>query len=116
LVSLAVLSNTNGIALKYLHWLTLVLIFIPTIALAIVIRPGVSDSKYLISGNAFPALVDLPGEGQGALIAGRWVVTTAHATQGYKLSQVWLHGKWREVATGCTFVLVSQFRKRIRWR
>lgn len=79
-------------------WWTLALCIAPAVAMAIVIRSGVADSKYLIPDNAFPALVDLPGEGQGVLIAPRWVVTAAHATQGYTLDKVWIHGKWRDVA------------------
>jgi len=46
----------------------------------IVIRPGVADTKYLVSDTAFPALADLPYEGHGVLIAPTWVVTAAHAT------------------------------------
>jgi hypothetical protein len=71
---------------------------VPALALAIVISPDVSDTKYLVSDSSFPALVDLPGEGQGVLIAPRWVVTAAHATQGYMLMRVRIHGQWRDVA------------------
>ena len=53
---------------------------IPAAATAIVIKPDVPDYKYLIPGDAFPALVDLPGEGQGVLIAPSWGVGAAHAT------------------------------------
>jgi hypothetical protein len=84
--------------MKRLHWWTFVLCMIPAAAAAIVIKPGVPDSKYLVPDSAFPALVDLPGEGQGVLIAPSWVVTAAHATQGYMLGKVWIHGKWRDVA------------------
>lgn len=65
--------------MKFWNWSILALSLVPAIALAIVIRPGVPDSRYLVPGSAFPALVDLPGEGQGVLIAPRWVVTVAHA-------------------------------------
>ncbi|GET25549.1 hypothetical protein NT017_18780 [Prolixibacter sp. NT017] len=65
---------------------------------AIVIRPNVPDSRYLIPESVFPALADLLGEGQGTLIAPHWVVTAAHATQGYSLSMVRIDGKWREVS------------------
>ncbi len=84
--------------MKFLNWSILALCLAPTIALAIVTRPGVPDSEYLVSDNALPALVDLPGEGQGVLIAPRWVVTAAHATQGYMLMRVWIHGEWRNVS------------------
>lgn len=84
--------------MKFWNWSILALCLAPTIALAIVTRPGVPDSEYLVSDSAFPALVDLPGEGQGVLIAPRWVVTAAHATQGYMLMRVWIHGEWRNVS------------------
>ncbi|HEX5352646.1 MAG TPA: trypsin-like serine protease [Rhodanobacteraceae bacterium] len=48
-------------------------------ASAVVIRSDVKDAKYRVPASAFPALVDMPGEGQGVLIAPRWVVTAAHA-------------------------------------
>ncbi|MGB6143030.1 MAG: trypsin-like serine protease [Rhodanobacter sp.] len=84
--------------MKLLRLSTLVLALVPAIALAIVIHPGVPDSKYLVPDSAFPALVDLPGEGQGVLIAPRWAVTAAHATQGYMLMRVKIHGEWRNVS------------------
>lgn len=46
---------------------------------AVVIRADVNDAKYRVPASAFPALVDMPGEGQGVLIAPQWVVTAAHA-------------------------------------
>lgn len=46
---------------------------------AVVIRSDVNDAKYRVPASAFPALVDMPGEGHGVLIAPRWVVTVAHA-------------------------------------
>ena len=46
---------------------------------AVVIRSDVKDAKYLVPASAFPALVDMPSEGQGVLIAPQWVVTAAHA-------------------------------------
>lgn len=48
-------------------------------ASAIVIRSDVKDAKYRVPASAFPALADMPGEGQGVLIAPQWVVTAAHA-------------------------------------
>ena len=46
---------------------------------AIVVRHDVADSKYRVQTTAFPALVDMPGEGHGVLIAPQWVITAAHA-------------------------------------
>ncbi|WP_201313100.1 trypsin-like serine protease [Dyella sp. EPa41] len=46
---------------------------------AVVIRADVDDVKYRVPASAFPALVDMPGEGHGVLIAPQWVVTAAHA-------------------------------------
>ena len=60
----------------------LLLVALPAIsftASAIVIRSDVKDAEYRVPASAFPALVDMPGEGQGVLIAPRWVVTAAHA-------------------------------------
>lgn len=45
---------------------------------AIVIRDDVDDSRYRIPASAFPAFVDMPGEGHGTLIAPQWVITAAH--------------------------------------
>ena len=67
-------------------------------ASAIVIRDDVDDSKYLVSASEFPALVDLPGEGHGVLIAPQWVVTAAHAvTWQSAIRQVSIAGAPREV-------------------
>lgn len=46
---------------------------------AVVIRADVDEAKYRAPASAFPALVDMPGEGHGVLIAPQWVVTAAHA-------------------------------------
>jgi hypothetical protein len=48
-------------------------------ASGIVRRHDVSDAQYRVAPQSIPALVDLPYEGHGALIAPRWVVTAAHA-------------------------------------
>jgi hypothetical protein len=55
------------------------LLAVSTAVGAVVIRADVDDAKYRASASAFPALVDMPGEGQGVLIAPQWVVTAAHA-------------------------------------
>jgi hypothetical protein len=46
---------------------------------AVVTRADVEDAKYRIPTSVFPALVDMPGEGHGVLIAPQWVVSAAHA-------------------------------------
>jgi hypothetical protein len=69
-----------------------------TAAHAVVIEPGTPDSQYVVPENAFPALADLPDEGQGVLIAKRWVVTAAHAAQFERIDSVTINGKPRAVA------------------
>lgn len=61
------------------HLLLVALLAISFAANAVVIRGDVKDAKYRVPASAFPALVDMPGEGHGVLIAPRWVVTAAHA-------------------------------------
>ena len=80
------------------------LIFICLLAIslpagAIVIRHDVDDSKYRAATTEFPALVDLPGEGHGILIAPQWIVTAAHAvTWQSEIKEVVLNGRARNVA------------------
>ncbi|MDQ3039170.1 MAG: trypsin-like serine protease [Pseudomonadota bacterium] len=57
----------------------LLLLAVACSAGAVVVRDDVADSKYRVAASAFPALVDLPNEGHGVLIAPRWIVTAAHA-------------------------------------
>ncbi len=65
---------------------------------AIVIRHDVDDSRYRTTTTEFPALVDLPGEGHGILIAPKWVVTAAHAIAWQsEVKQVMLNGRARDV-------------------
>jgi secreted trypsin-like serine protease len=67
-------------------------------ASAIVIRDDVDDSKYRVPASEFPALVDMPGEGHGVLIAPQWVVTAAHAvTWQSEIKQVTIAGVPRDV-------------------
>jgi secreted trypsin-like serine protease len=67
-------------------------------ASAIVIRDDVDDSRYRVPASEFPALVDLPGEGHGVLIAPQWVVTAAHAvTWQSQIKQVTINGVPRDV-------------------
>lgn len=82
--------------------LLLTLLLISCTAHAIVIRHDVPDSEYLASEQEFPALVDLPQEGHGVLIAPKWVVTAAHAVEQLELREITLHGKRRNVK--CVFV------------
>jgi len=61
------------------HLLAFALLALSFTASAIVIRSDVKDAKYRVPASAFPALADMPGEGEGVLIAPQWVVTAAHA-------------------------------------
>jgi hypothetical protein len=64
---------------------------------AVVIRDDVPDGAYRVPASAFPALVDLPGEGHGVLIAPRWVVTAAHAVRFGRVAEVTIKGVPRAV-------------------
>ena len=67
---------------------------------AIVIRHDVDDAAYRLEGAAFPALVDLPCEGHGVLIAPQWVVTAAHAIDWQtEIRTITLNGSPRQVET-----------------
>jgi hypothetical protein len=67
-------------------------------ASAIVIRDDVNDAEYRIPASEFPALVDMPGEGHGVLIAPQWVITAAHAiTWQSEIKQVVINGIPRDV-------------------
>lgn len=55
------------------------LFIMPFAASAVVIRSDIDGSKYRIDPSEFRALVDMPGEGHGVLIAPKWIVTAAHA-------------------------------------
>jgi hypothetical protein len=69
---------------------------------AIITRHDVADSRYLVPAGSIPALVDLPYEGHGTLIATRWVVTAAHAVAWMRTHAdamyVSINGKRRDVA------------------
>lgn len=79
----------------------LVLIFLlaaSSPASAIVIRHDVDDAKYRVAADEYPALVDMPGEGHGSLVAPQWAVTAAHTLpQHAELKQVVINGLPREV-------------------
>lgn len=55
------------------------LLMLCSTATAVVIRHDVEDAQYRLAPGAVPALVDLPGEGHGVLVAPHWVLTAAHA-------------------------------------
>lgn len=82
------------------------LLMMSTAAGAVITRADVNDAKYRIPASAFPALVDLPGEGHGVLIAPRWVVTAAHAApmqmQGME-NDVFIGGVARRVKRVITY-------------
>jgi chymotrypsin len=83
--------------LKIYHVISLLLLT-STVAYAIIGRHDVPDSQYLVSESEFPALLDLPQEGHGLLIAKQWIVTAAHATQWRPIKEVLLRGRSRVVA------------------
>lgn len=64
---------------------------------AIVTRHDLDDAKYRIAATEFPALVDMPGEGHGVLIAPQWVVTAAHTVTHQAHSCVTIAGIDRHV-------------------
>lgn len=68
-------------------------------ASAVVIRDDVEDAAYLIDSSEFPALVDIPHEGHGVLIAPQWVITAAHAVswQSGAVTEVCINGVPRRV-------------------
>jgi secreted trypsin-like serine protease len=76
----------------------LALLIFSSSASAIVVRDDVEDAQYRVAASEFPALVDMPGEGHGVLIAPQWVVTAAHAiTWQSDLRQVTIDGVSRDV-------------------
>lgn len=76
-----------------LRYLWLLLFVCPFSVNAVVTRDDVPDASYRVSSAAFPALVDLPGEGHGVLIAPQWVVTAAHAVSWQAaIAQVTING------------------------
>lgn len=78
--------------------LLLILLAASSTASAIVIRHDVDDAAYRIPASDFPALVDMPGEGHGVLIAPQWVITAAHVLpQHANAWQVVIDGTPRDV-------------------
>lgn len=81
-----------------IRFLLLALLVASSTASAVVIRDDVDDSKYRVPASEFPALVDLPSEGHGVLIAPQWIVTAAHAvTWQTEIKQVTINGVPRDV-------------------
>ena len=67
-------------------------------ARAIIMRHDVPEDKYKVAASEFPALVDLPFEGHGVLIAPAWVVTLASAVANKDINEVTINGKPRPIA------------------
>ena len=88
--------------MKTILRLTLPLLLLSTSANAIVIRHDQPDARYRVSPQTIPALVDLPDEGHGTLIAPRWVITAAHAVNMMQMMPeehfVTINGKRRAVS------------------
>lgn len=81
-----------------IRFLLFALFMVSSTASAVVIRHDVDDSDYRIPAAEFPALVDMPGEGHGILIADQWVITAAHTIpQQSELQQVVINGMSRDV-------------------
>lgn len=94
--------QTRALKIRVKWIVVVLLLFMPAVADAIVIRDDVPDTKYRVAASAFPALADLPYEGEGVLIAPRWVVTAAHAVtwqtdMGMNLREVTIEGAPRAV-------------------
>ncbi len=78
--------------------LLMLLLAVSSTASAVVIRDDVDDAMYRIAASEFPALVDMPGEGHGVLIAPQWAVTAAHTIPGHsELKRVAINGVFRNV-------------------
>ena len=77
--------------------LAVLLLCVSATAHAIVVRDDVDDARYRVDASELPALVDLPGEGHGVLIAPTWVLTAAHTVAGNEPACVMLGDACREV-------------------
>lgn len=79
------------------RYFALLLLSVSSTTSAIVIRHDVDDSNYRVGASEFPALIDMPGEGHGVLIAPQWIVTAAHVLPNDSLSQITFNGACRNV-------------------
>ncbi|MDX1444478.1 MAG: trypsin-like serine protease [Gammaproteobacteria bacterium] len=78
--------------------LLLPLFIISFSAASVVIRHDADDARYRADAAEFPALVDLPHEGHGVLVAPQWVLTAAHAVSWQQsVDSVVINGESREV-------------------
>jgi hypothetical protein len=77
--------------------LALLLLCAASTADAIVVRDDVDDARYRVDASELPALVDLPGEGHGVLIAPTWILTAAHTVAGNAPTCVTLGDACRQV-------------------
>ena len=77
--------------------LALLLLCAAPAADAIVVRHDVDDARYRVDASELPALVDLPGEGHGVLVAPTWILTAAHTVAGNAPTCVTLGDACREV-------------------
>ena len=93
----AQIISKRQIPLKRL-WYVIAILVASCVCKAVVIRHDIPDSKYRVAASEFPALVFLPGEGHGVLIAKQWVVTAAHAAVWRPIHQVTINGVSRVVA------------------
>src|SRR5687767_13710394 len=67
------------------------LLLLPLSAHAVVIRDDVDDAEYRITEAEIEALVDMPHEGHGVLIAPQWILTAAHVVaSGHAIDEVML--------------------------
>lgn len=76
---------------------TVMLLMGASTADAIVIRHDVPDAEYRVPASTLPALVDMPGEGHGVLVAPEWVLTVAHVASAPGLDEVVVAGEARKV-------------------
>ncbi|WP_226876947.1 S1 family peptidase [Microbulbifer hainanensis] len=79
------------------EYLFLALFAVSSTASAIIIRDDIADEKYQIPASALPALADFPGEGHGALISPKWVVTAAHVVHMQHIQEIMINGLPRKV-------------------
>jgi hypothetical protein len=84
--------------LKAIFALMVVLLLGCAEARAIIMRHDVPEEKYRVDASVFPALVDLPREGHGVLVAPLWVVTVAREVAGREIHEVTINGVARPVA------------------